>query len=580
MWAGSGGAPALTGRGITVAVIDSGIDTRHNALAAARARDDGLHRRRRLRSVRPRHARGGDHRRAGRPDRPRRASYRGIAPGAYLVNLRVLGRRRLRRRSSDVIEAIDWAIEHRQRIQHRGHQPVARRAGAAAVSRRSAVRGGGARGARRASSSWRRRATTGGRPDGRRCSAAITSPGNSPYALTVGAIDTHGTPRAVGRHAGGVQLAGADAVRPGDEAGPGGAGQPHRVGGGGRVVSGAGRIPSGTWPATGANGYMQLSGTSMAAAVVSGAVALLLEERPQPDAGGGEGGAAADEHVHAVGGVARRRRGEHERAGGGRLRGQRICAAAGHDHRRRTDWGEQYDQCEPGLPAVRRRTGSRSAALRLSSGATRSSPQPPSKRRASVWRTASRVTEHASVWVDIDLDDGVRSPRRQLLTAGRTRVYDSHQSSRRSPACRRERSAREAVPLRSQLYSRRVDMPNGARLSCGDAGPLDEAHRRDGSCRWPRRRRSPVRPRPTVRRARPLPRRRCRPAGRPTPTPQYGFGVSYPEEFGIVPETAAPPSGAVARVRFQEKELLSSDFVDREPARFMVEVFSGTRRRR
>ena len=31
----------------------------------------------------------------------------------------------------------------------------------------------------------------------------------------------------------------------------------------------------------------------------------------------------------------------------------------------------------------------------------------------------------------------------------------------------------------------------------------------------------------------------------------------------------------MARVRFQEKELLSSAFVDREPARFMVEVFFG-----
>ncbi|MEO8257373.1 MAG: hypothetical protein ABI868_08520 [Acidobacteriota bacterium] len=54
---------------------------------------------------------------------------------------------------------------------------------------------------------------------------------------------------------------------------------------------------------------------------------------------------------------------------------------------------------------------------------------------------------------------------------------------------------------------------------------------------------------------------------------EYGFGVAYPEEYGIVPETTAPPSGAAARVRFQDKALLTSQFVDLEPARFMVEVF-------
>src|SRR5439155_15377384 len=32
VWAGSDAVPALTGKGVTVAVIDSGIDTRHNAL--------------------------------------------------------------------------------------------------------------------------------------------------------------------------------------------------------------------------------------------------------------------------------------------------------------------------------------------------------------------------------------------------------------------------------------------------------------------------------------------------------------------------------------------------------------------
>jgi hypothetical protein len=54
---------------------------------------------------------------------------------------------------------------------------------------------------------------------------------------------------------------------------------------------------------------------------------------------------------------------------------------------------------------------------------------------------------------------------------------------------------------------------------------------------------------------------------------QYGFAVSYPADYGIVPESTPPESGAAFRVRFQVKALLTSEFVDREPARFMVEVF-------
>ena len=55
-------------RASTVAVIDSGIDTRHSALRRRVLATRGLHRRRRRGSVRPRHARGGDHRRPGGAD--------------------------------------------------------------------------------------------------------------------------------------------------------------------------------------------------------------------------------------------------------------------------------------------------------------------------------------------------------------------------------------------------------------------------------------------------------------------------------------------------------------------------------
>ena len=101
---------------MTVAVIDSGIDLRHNAL-----------RKRVLATV---DFTGGDgvdrfgHGThvaaiiAGQTGRTAdTADYRGIASGAYLINLRVLGDDGSGT-VSDVIEAIDWAIEHRREYRH------------------------------------------------------------------------------------------------------------------------------------------------------------------------------------------------------------------------------------------------------------------------------------------------------------------------------------------------------------------------------------------------------------------------------------------------------------------------------
>ena len=111
VWAGSDDLPALSGAGVSVAVIDSGIDTRHAAL--------------RRRVLVTRDFTGGDGMdrfghgthvaaiiagRAGRTADTR--DQRGIAPGAYLLNLRVLGDDGSGS-ASDVIEAIDWTIEHR-----------------------------------------------------------------------------------------------------------------------------------------------------------------------------------------------------------------------------------------------------------------------------------------------------------------------------------------------------------------------------------------------------------------------------------------------------------------------------------
>ena len=74
--------------------------------------------------------------------------------------------------------------------------------------------------------------------DGRSVYGAITTPGNSPYALTVGAVDTHGTPQRSD-----------DTLAPYSSKGPTrydlvlkpdvvGAGQPRRLGGGAGRVSG------------------------------------------------------------------------------------------------------------------------------------------------------------------------------------------------------------------------------------------------------------------------------------------------------------------------------------------------------
>ena len=110
---------------------------------------------------------------------------------------------------------------------------------------------------------------------------------------------------------------GPDGDRRGGEAGAGGAGQPDRVGVGGQVVSDDARIRSGVVRGAGANAYIEMSGTSMSAAVVSGAAALLLEAQPGADAGGGQAAAAVDELAGGGCGADRGRCGESEHRGGG-----------------------------------------------------------------------------------------------------------------------------------------------------------------------------------------------------------------------------------------------------------------------
>jgi serine protease AprX len=276
VWAGVGNLPRLSGRGVTVAVIDSGFDPKHHALRGRVLQTvdftggDGVDR-----FGHGTHVAAIIAGQAGQTADTR--MYQGVANGAYLLNLRVLGNDGSGS-AVDVIEAIDWAIDHRQQYNIRVMnlslgapvlQPYRDDPVCAAVER--AVRAGifvvAAAG------------NQGQTADGRRIMGGIVSPGNSPYATTVGALDTKGTAER-----------GDDVVAAFSSSGPTRFDlvlKPDLVAPGRRVTSAeaAGSVLSVNFPerhvaGSGPNAYIQGSGTSMAAAVVSGAAAVLLEERP------------------------------------------------------------------------------------------------------------------------------------------------------------------------------------------------------------------------------------------------------------------------------------------------------------
>jgi serine protease AprX len=277
VWNGVGSLKPLSGAGIGVALIDSGIDPRHAALAN--------------RVVFTRDFTGGDGSDAyghgthvgaliaGQTGQTAdTADNKGVAPSARLINLRVLDSRGMGR-ASDVIDAIDWAIDNRTAyniriinlslgaavVQSYKDDPLCEAVERAVSAGMVVVAAAGNYGVTK---------------DGNLVFGSVTSPGNDPAALTVGAIDMHATAKRSD-----------DTVAKYSSKGPtlfDLALKPDLVAPGSRLVSAeaADSYLSTTYPerhvaGSGSNAYMALSGTSMAAGVASGAVALLLEEKPQ-----------------------------------------------------------------------------------------------------------------------------------------------------------------------------------------------------------------------------------------------------------------------------------------------------------
>ncbi len=187
-WEGIGGLPGVTGRGIGVAIVDSGIADvpalRGRVVASVDFTD--------------RHGRGID--RYGHGTHvagivaaagSRHDDTTGVAPGAHLINLKVLDAQG-EGTAGDVIEAIDWAVDHRRRYRIRvinlslGGTPMqswrddplcqavqrAHDAGVVVVASAGNL---------------------GKTEDGTPVMGGVTVPGTCPHAITVGALNTKGT---------------------------------------------------------------------------------------------------------------------------------------------------------------------------------------------------------------------------------------------------------------------------------------------------------------------------------------------------------------------------------------------------
>ncbi len=200
--------------------------------------------------------------------------FRGVAPGAHLISLRVIGADGTGK-ASDVVDAIEWAIANRRRFNIRvinislggpaeqsyKDDPMCEAVERAVHAGIVVVAAAGNRGKD---------------AEGRSVHGLIESPGIDPYVITVGASNTKGTARRSDDELTTYSSKGPTLVD--------GLIKPDLVAPGNKIVSAEARgativadHPALHASGSGADAYAALSGTSMSTGVVSGVVALVLE---------------------------------------------------------------------------------------------------------------------------------------------------------------------------------------------------------------------------------------------------------------------------------------------------------------